>query len=84
MVGGLLQLVAFGAQDLYLSGNVSVSFDKLYTHERFTDKGLLKEIMDYKGGINDIVYPDDYLTFFNKAIDYDFLKSLTYLLEDIP
>jgi hypothetical protein len=81
MVGGLLQLVAFGAQDIYLSGNASVSFDKLYTHERFTNKDLLKEIMDYKGGINDIVYPDDYLTFFNKAIYYDFKKSLTYLLE---
>ena len=29
MTGGLLQLVAFGAQDIYLSGNAQVTFFKL-------------------------------------------------------
>ncbi len=74
--GGLLQLVGIGPQDLYLSGHGNINFDHI-----FTDKDLLKEIMDYKGGINDIVYPEDYRTFFNKAVYYGFKDSLIYLLE---
>ena len=30
MGGGLLQLVAYGAQDVYLTGNPQITFFKLY------------------------------------------------------
>jgi hypothetical protein len=48
----------------------------------YSDEELLKEIMDYKGDIiNDEVYPNDYKTFFNKAVNLNFPKSVEYLLE---
>lgn len=30
MAGGLMQLVAYGAQDVYLTGNPQITFLKLY------------------------------------------------------
>ena len=43
----------------------------------YSDEELLKEIMDYKGDIiNDEVYPNDYKTFFNKAVNLNFPKSV--------
>ena len=43
----------------------------------YKEEKLLEEILDYKGKdiINDTVYPDDYQTFFNKAVN---IKSVKY------
>ena len=36
MTGGLMQLVAYGAQDLYLTGNPQVTFFKI-VYKRYTN-----------------------------------------------
>ena len=33
MGGGLMQLVAYGAQDIYLTGNPQITFSRLYTED---------------------------------------------------
>ncbi len=49
----------------------------------YKEEKLLEEILDYKGKdiINDTVYPDDYQTFFNKAVNIKSVKCVKYLLE---
>ena len=37
MGGGLMQLVAYGAQDIYLTGNPQITFFKVVTSEGHTD-----------------------------------------------
>ena len=36
MGGGLMQLVAYGAQDIYLTGNPQITFSKLSTADILT------------------------------------------------
>ena len=36
MGGGLMQLVAYGAQDVYLTGNLKLLFSKLSTEDTLT------------------------------------------------
>ncbi len=78
----LLQLVSHGnksnEQIIVKVGNVSFIKPKsnYYTHE-----DLMDEIISHKGNINDIVYPDDYMTFLNKAVYHDWPTVVKYLLE---
>ena len=42
MGGGLMQLVAYGAQDVYLTGNPQITFSKLSTED--TPTLLVKQL----------------------------------------
>ena len=48
MGGGLMQLVAYGAQDVYLTGNPQITFSKLSTEDTPTllVKQLNKHLME--------------------------------------
>ena len=38
MGGGLMQLVAYGAQDIYLTGNTQITFSRLSTADTLTSQ----------------------------------------------
>jgi len=51
MGGGILQLVAYGAQDLYITGNPQITFFKL-VHRRHTNFAIESVEQPFDGGIN--------------------------------
>ena len=59
MGGGLMQLIAYGAQDMYLTGNPQITFFKVVyrRHTNFSmevNKGYIEGIFDH-GCENDII-----------------------------
>jgi len=56
---------------------LSINCGIYYTHEH-----LLREIVNHKGNVNDIVYPEKYGTFLYKAVFHDYPTVVKYLLEN--
>ena len=44
MGGGLMQLVAYGAQDVYLTGNPQITFSKLSTEDTQTFRRSMNKL----------------------------------------
>ena len=59
MGGGLMQLVAYGAQDVYLSGNPQITFFKLHykRHTNFAIETKKQSINACFGGTSEVVLP---------------------------
>ena len=55
---------------------LSINSGIYYTHE-----DLMIEIVNHKGNVNDIVYPEKYGTFLYKAVFHDYPTVVKYLLE---
>lgn len=81
MPGGLLNIVAFGNQNVYLNGNPSKTFFKT-TYKKYTNFGLQKFRIDFDGLRNLRMSESSKFTFRVKR--YAELLMDTYLVVQLP
>lgn len=81
MPGGLLNIVAFGNQNVYLNGNPSKTFFKT-TYKKYTNFGLQKFRLDFEGLRNLRMSEPSKFTFRVKR--YAELLMDTYLVVNLP
>ena len=83
MPGGLMQLTAFGAQNIFVNGNPSMSyFNKLYKR---TTNFAMEHYRIEAGGVSDMSMPNsDHQTFRFKIPNYADLLHDCYICVNIP
>lgn len=81
MAGGLLNIVAYGSQNLILNGNPSKTFFK-FTYNKYTNFGLQKFRIDMEGQRQLHMTQESKYTF--KVPRYADLLMDTYLVIDLP
>lgn len=81
MPGGLLNIIAYGNQNIILNGNPTKTFFKT-TYAKYTNFGIQKFRIDYKGSRTLSLNEDSIFTF--KLPRYAELLLDTYLVFDIP
>ena len=81
MAGGLMQLVATGAQDIILTGNPSKTFFKS-TYAKYTNFGMQKFVVNFEGSKTLRLSEESYFTF--KIPRYADLLMDCYLSVELP
>ena len=81
MPGGLLNLVVWGNQNVYLNGNPSKTFFKT-TYSKYTNFGLQKFRLDFEGSRNLKLTEESVFNF--KIPRYADLLMDTYIVVNLP